>query len=496
MIAIFFGSCSDFLEPKSQTEYTPRDPNSLNEMLIGEAYMQPGFQNYNVFTYHELLSDDVAITNIIGNNTLNETNYTKFKPYFAWHPQMFELGRDNNNYLSTWASTYKFIKGANAALDYVDKINGLADEKSFVKAQAYGLRAFYYFNLVNMFGEPYYYNKDALGVPLKIDSNFDLDFPGRATVKEVYEQMISDLNNAETEFLKLATAKQFEKNGRVTLPMVQLMRARVALFMEDYATAKTYSNKVINDWGLELHDMNSFTPSTTVPYYVHVKYDNPEAMWLFGSSFDMARFNSITIYPNPTNSTGARKLFNASPSLLNSFDMADLRKDYYIVKESKTFLTHYSLLAKTAISPDTYSLITSNFGRALRLSEAYLMLAEAAFKTNDDATAVQSLETLRSKRYTIGSGDAYKIPVSSTSGNALFEVIKSERRKEMCFEGLRWFDQRRWGMDSFSRDWVEEGVITTFTMDKDDPAFTLPIPHDAISKNSNLVQNKLSTPKY
>ena len=67
----------------------------------------------------------------------------------------------------------------------------------------------------------------------------------------------------------------------------------------------------------------------------------------------------------------------------------------------------------------------------------------------------------------------------------------------MCFEGLRWFDLRRWGMESFSREWKEEGiVIATFTLEKNDPAFTLPIPFDAIEKNPNLVQNKLTTPKY
>jgi hypothetical protein len=67
----------------------------------------------------------------------------------------------------------------------------------------------------------------------------------------------------------------------------------------------------------------------------------------------------------------------------------------------------------------------------------------------------------------------------------------------MCFEGLRWYDLRRWGMNSFSREWKEEGVVVaTFTMEKNDPAFTLPIPFDVIDLNPNLIQNKLSTAKY
>ena len=67
----------------------------------------------------------------------------------------------------------------------------------------------------------------------------------------------------------------------------------------------------------------------------------------------------------------------------------------------------------------------------------------------------------------------------------------------MCFDGLRWFDLRRWGMESFSHVWKVEGVVeAVFTLEKNDPAFTLPIPFDAIEKNPYLEQNTLASPKY
>lgn len=503
LFVLGLSSCSDFLEPKSQTEYVPRDINSLSELLIGEAYMDPRTQNYNVFCYNDFLSDDWACSKEIFNHTQNADKFVKYKAMFAWHPDMAKIASQNSNYYSVWASTYEFILGCNAVLDYVDKVSGTSDAKARVVAQALGLRAFYYFQLVNLFGEPYYYNKTALSVTLRVTSGLDLEYPKRATVEEVYKQIVADLEQAEKEFLKLPEKSQFIKDGTIGLPMVQLMRARTALFMNDYTTAITYARKIINDWGFHLYDLNSFISTTTVPYYAYTNYDNPEAIWLFGCTYDMARFYngaSATASITPTTNT-LRRIFNASPSLIDSYNANDLREKNYINKEGPTtaLLKNYAAVGKMPITATTssYTLVVTSFGRALRLSEAYLILAEAAYFNGDNDAAIDALETLRQKRFTIASGDAYKVPSESASGNALFDFIKAERRREMCFEGLRWFDQRRWGMESFSREWKEDGTdVTVFTMEKNDPAFTMPIPFDAIEKNSNLEQNKLSTPKY
>lgn len=491
---LLFASCEKFLEPQSQTEYVPRDINSLNELLLGNAYIDPANASNSVFALNEIFSDDFASTVENGNNTANATRYNTFKPFFAWHPDMFKLASTNNVYSNVWKSTYQNILGCNAALDNIDKVSGGPDDKNYVKGQALALRAFYYFQLVNLFGEPYNFNKATLGVPLKLNSNLELDFPSRATVEEVYKQIDLDLVNAESAFSALPKERQFIKDGRVTLPMIQFMKARVALFKEDYDNVIVEANKVINNWGLSLLDLNSFTSTSAQPYYLFSNYKNPEALWLFGCSMDMAKFTTDFISIVPTTTT-ARRLFNAAPSLLNSFDNNDLRKANYILKESTT-ISNSLPLGKIPVNAG-YSPITNEFGRALRLSEAYLMLAEAYYQKNRLPEAITTVEALRIKRYKVTAGTLYKVPAASTSGVALLDFIKQERRREMCYEGLRWFDQRRWGMESFSRIWKEDGgVVETFTINKNDPAFTLPIPFDAIEKNPSLKQNKLSTPKY
>lgn len=492
MIAV---SCTKFLEPKSQTEYIPRDINSLNELLIGDAYIDPNNQSTPVLSYNEIFSDDWACSNENSTNPNNLAKYSTYKPYFAWHPNMFKLAYDNSLYQNVWKYTYENILGCNAVLDYIDKVSGSDSDKEYVKGQALALRAFYYFQLVNLFGEPYNYNKKALGVPLKLTSNLELDYPSRATVEEVYMQIDKDLAEAEQSFIELPSAKQFIKDGRVNLPMIEFMKARVALFKEDYDAVISNGMKVLNDWGLTLLDLNSFTSTAAQPYYLFSSYKNPEAIWLFGNSLDCSRFSTEYLYLLSTSTSQTRRMFGASASLLNSFESTDLRKANYILKETTT-VSNLSTAGKIPVST-TYAAINTEFGRALRLSEVYLMLAEAYYKKNKSADAITMLETLRSKRYSSSSGTAYKVPLGSTSGEQLFNFIKAERRREMCFEGLRWFDQRRWGMESFSREWKEEGVIVaTFTIEKNDPAFTLPIPFDAMEKNSKLIQNTLSTPKY
>lgn len=494
VVLLFSTSCSDFLEPQSQTEYVPRDLNSLNELLLGNAYLDPNNTSQVSFSLHEFFSDDWSVTSIDGNNVSNQTEYTRLKPFYAWHPEMFRLAVENNtSHWNVWKDVYQKILGCNAVLDYVDKLNGLENDRNYIKGQALALRAFYYFQLVNLFGEPYNYNKKALSVPLKLNSNLELDYPKRATVEEVYAQIDKDLLDAENCYLNLPSSTQFYQDGRVTLPMIQLSKARVALFKEDYPKVIEYSQKVIQNWGLTLLDLNNVTMpiSPTYQYYNFVHIENPEAIWLFGNYSDFQRFTNTVL----RRATGTVRMFNAAPSLLDSYEVGDLRRSHYILREPSN-VNFWIPSGKVNITPSNLLAVPSVFGRSLRLSEAYVMLSEAYYYTGKSNDAVRVLEDLRKKRFEISAGLAYKVSSEKTSGTALLTFIREERRREMCYEGLRWFDQRRYGMDSFSRVWKEEGVETVFVMEKNDPAFTLPIPYDAMEKNPNLIQNTLSNPKY
>ncbi|MCI6412625.1 RagB/SusD family nutrient uptake outer membrane protein [Butyricimonas virosa] len=487
MILWGFCSCSDFLEPKSPSEYIPKTADALNEMLLGDAYARAD-NSYFIFSYHNILDDDVEMTNEPINYKMSIDG---FAALYSWDPDMHEMGFS----VDVWANYYRLILGANAALDYLDDVRGSVEEKAYVAAQAYALRAFYYFNLVNLFGEPYGYNKKALGVPLKLVSSLTDGFDKQNTVEEVYDQIICDLDEAEKNFLTLPEEKQYSQTYRINLPAVQLLRARVALHMNNREDAAKYAKKVIEGWNFSLYDLNSFKGTYNYPYPNFVSFDNPEMVWVMGNSDDVVdllrkTFGYLDI--STVTPTGKRNALNVSQDLLKCYKDNDLRVGYYFANDydKKAIQGVYVPWGKMKVSYNSAPVKASEFGYALRLSEAYLILSEAVYDT-DEELALKLINALREKRYITGTYEEVNY-----SGDELLNFIREERRRELCFEGQRWFDLRRYGMPSFKRQWTELGrYVGSYIMEKEDPAYTLPIPAKILDRNPALIQNKLAIRK-
>ena len=492
LVLLGSSSCSSFLEPSSQTEFVPKTATSLNEMLLGEAYPR-SVDGQAVFAMLPLFDDDLTCSDFAGTANANSAmSFTAYHALYSWQPDMFvtmdNMGVFYNN--NSWKGLYIRIRGANAALDYLDDVAGSADEKAVVRAQAHALRAFYYFQLVNLWGEPYNYNKKALGVPLKTTSAMEAMELPRNTVEEVYNLILDDLDKAEAFYEALPEEVRFRRDYRTSLPMVQLLKSRVYLYMENWKDAATYAGKVINDWNFGLLNLNTLkAPTAQEPYYNFLTMDSPEVIWNFGSTNDILTYTSV--YISQTNGTEAitRKKFNASGGLLNGFGQGDLRKDRYIVKEYAD-QSRYLPYGKMKFNYMHEPIGENVFGMAFRVAEAYLNLAEAAAMDNDEATALSALNELRRNRIANYQDE------SRLTGDELVEQIRRERRLELCFEGHRWFDLRRYGMPSFSREWWDNGVLVKqYTLEKNDPSYTLPVPQAVIEQNRKLEQNKLANPR-
>ena len=496
-------ACSDFLEPKSQSEYVPKDANALQEMLVGEAYPTSS-SGSSILSYSNIFDDDLQFCKVYDEGYGFDENSTASsevtKAMFTWQSDMFVISKNKGIGMSNvWKGYYELILGANAALDYLDDVSGTAEEKNYVKAQALALRGFYYFMLVNHYGAPYNYNKDALGVPLKLSSELLPDeniLLPRNTVAQVYSQVLKDLDEAEELFLALPKAKQYQPDYLVSLPMVELLKSRVYLYMDNWADAETYAKKVINDWSFSLLDLNELPePSRAEPYYTFTSINNPEAIWLYGKINDFMVNSSSYVSKSEedpwwgTKTTYNRDLFIASDDLLNSFADGDLRKDKYIVKEwdnnSNQFIDgSYTVYGKFKITSTGAPGGSTSMALCFRLSEAYLNLAEAAAKQDDSATALEAMKTLLEKRY---QPDKFVAP-SGLSGEELVNFVRSERRKELCFEGQRWFDLRRYGMPKITHTWAGQ----TYTLQKNDAGYTMPIDEETLTLNKQLEQNPLA----
>ena len=186
--------------------------------------------------------------------------------------------------------------------------------------------------------------------------------------------------------------------------------------------------------------------------------------------------------------------FQASEDLLNTFDQDwDLRYSAYIIRAPKgddfMSMPYGKVLVGTKYYKPEHAV--GVFGRCLRLSEAYLNYAEAEARIGDNgiANAIEKLTELRENRYDDG-GD-YEI--EDYNQEELIEFIKEERRRELCFEGHRWFDLRRWGMPAIKHVWHErDRVSREYTLEEKDLMYTIPIPDEALQENAQLVQNELN----
>lgn len=506
-------ACSDFLEPKSESEYIPKEASSLNEMLLGEAYVSAS-NGVDILKTISWLDDDIMCSNVDAEEDgLDADEYELCQAFFTWQPDACVTAERLDKNEATWEIYYGVILGANAALDYIDDVAGTEDEKNNVKAQALALRGYYYFQLVNFFGAPYNYDKKADGVPLKLTSALGSQELPRNSVEEVYTQVLEDLKEAERLYKSLPEDMQFKRNGRTSLPMVQLLLSRVYLYMENWPEAAKYAQQVIDNKNFSLADLNTFISTQAEAYYNFATQECPETIWVFGSvrgywsDLDIMMKQEVVDKWGDTYSYSFYFL-NASSDLVSRYLDNDLRKTKSLVSEVYLDKQTYKGVAtgaylpfgKFAISKNSYGvpqvMTTSGqgyFAHTFRLSEAYLNLAEASVLREDEdgtVTALEALNDLREKRYENCT------PLSGLTGDALLEKVREERRLELCFEGHRWFDLRRYGMPAITHDWkVSDGeggkIVTRYTLQEKDPFYTLPIPEYIMEMNRALTQNPL-----
>ena len=288
---------------------------------------------------------------------------------------------------------------------------------------------------------------------------------------------------------------------RTSLPMVQLMLSRTYLYMERWEEAAHYAKLVIDDKRFKLVDLNDVLledmndDGEYVRTYLNMPtYSCSETIWPYGNVTDMFKWGYD--YANTTSSISGQKMhayFQASESLLSSYLEWDLRLMHYIVQAPDGQGGEMPMAFGKVNIGTTYYLpltATGTFGRCLRLSEAYLNYAEAMAMLggNGDEEATAALNTLLEKRF--DPEDFEEVEFESNSD--LVQFVREERRRELCYEGHRWFDLRRWGMPAITHTWHDnESQSSDYTLQEGDLLYTIPIPDEAIQSNASLVQNEL-----
>lgn len=314
--------------------------------------------------------------------------------------------------LEMWQAAYRGIMEANRIIDATVDDAGAGP----IKAEAYAIRALLYFKLINLYAKPYTDNPDALGVPLIV--HYDpFVLPARNSVKEVYTQIVSDLTTA------LQTPPTFVNSSRFSKYSIEGLLAKVYLYMGDLQNAQSMAVDVIKNSGFTLVTAGSYDA-----YWANPGYRSDKVETMFEIDADAINNNGFDDYAGMYDN-GYDDIY-ASSQLYDLYSSSDVRKS---VMEAGTTKSGSAAFIVTKF-PNAGNADRDNI-KVLRLSEVYLIAAEASLPTN--VTDAQNfLNTLMLQRDP-------SFPGYTSTGSALQNDIVNERRKELAFEGDRFFDLNR-----------------------------------------------------
>ncbi|MEJ2880418.1 RagB/SusD family nutrient uptake outer membrane protein [Pedobacter sp. GR22-6] len=421
-----------------------------------------------------LSSDELAI--LPGQTDLNLQSYfknqlsedTRVSGFSSWGP-LFGIAN---------AATYA-IEGLNAqpTKDVQSASNLTLPVKKQLLGEAKFIRAFCYFYLVNLYGD----------VPLILNSNFnEASKLPRSPKSDVYKQIIIDLNESKellnVNFTGVDAITISSERVRPTRWAAAALLSRVYLYQgNDFAKAESNATEIIQNtslFGLTALDQ-SFLKNTK------------ESIWQLQpvrSGWNTAWGRYFILTGSPTiNFTSYPKPFFLNESLLNSFEPGDPRKLNWtgsIVNGGNIYYYPYKYKKGAEVdgSVNSYQSMTE-YMTVLRISEQYLIRAEARLMQNNLVGAAADLNAVR-----IRARNGNNLVLPDISPNAdLTKAIAHERQVELFTEwGDRWLDLKRTGK-------VNE-VMSTITPRKSGqdwkPHQSLyPIMMEDILKNPLLIQN-------
>ncbi|WP_293302340.1 RagB/SusD family nutrient uptake outer membrane protein [Pedobacter sp. UBA4863] len=530
-------SCKKALEETPYSFYSPENSYKnqndaraaingvYNELYSWELYLQP-FWNMTV------LDDD----HVAGADWYLGTTG-------AGNPQAY-WGVDG-----PWVGCYAMIARANTVLENVPNITDIdPDIKKRILGEAYFLRGWAYFQLVQLYG----------GVPLKLKASDPETNTPRATVKETYEVAIADFKEAEANLLPAGHPKAGEA-GRVTQGVAKAFLAKTYLTMASGASTGnvtvrggtdngyyTYTKDVVK--GLEGLDAkayytlardkaNEIVNASNNPYALTPNWkdlwsiagrNNKEHMWQLQSLAGSAFMNNLGVYFSARSTFGVGAVWTTN-NHYNDYDVQDERvldgithnyqtlQGVYIFYPSwqaskyqnvggVTYNNSGSATAERAYTikysgvADPTVANSDAFYPLLRYSEVYLMIAEAENEINGaNSVAYDALNTVRLRSFPTyipapppASQTPVPVPEAYAPANMTPEQFRSyvlaERAREFNLEGIRRFDLMRWGvyLQVMNKIGTGQNNISKVRQQKN---LLLPIPLNEINSNKAIKGN-------
>lgn len=423
---------------------------------------------------------------------------------YNWFTQSLTYEDLNNTYWATalyWRVCYKQLYTVNSLAKMIDPETedpGL----QFYLAQAYAIRAFDYFTLAQMYQQTYVGNEDKPCVPLITEDNMDAagsEGCPRATVAEVYTQIMTDLDNAIALLEKTSMTRADRRY--ISTEVAYGLRARVNLVMNNWEGAREDAQMALS--------LTDATPYTIADMSKPAMSDINESAWMWGilvAETDRAVTSGICNWPSHMGSlnygyasVGAWRL--VSKSLYAAIPATDVRKGWFLDENGVSVnlnADQAAYIASAGCPPYTqvkfapyldkiYTSTNANDIPLMRVEEMYLILAEAQAMAGDPAAGAATLQsfvsTYRDPSYVCNAIEALQVQ----------NQVWLQRRIELWGEGFSYFDLMRLnkGVDRRGAGFQAAYV---YNIPAGDPALILRLPQAEIEGNPALTEDDNNDP--
>jgi hypothetical protein len=408
----------------------------------------------------DLLADNTFISSSNYGRFLTENAYT----YIA----------SSGEASSIWSQGYYTILQANRIIS-----SGVASTPTVdqLRGEAYTLRALTYLTLVNYFAAPYALDANAPGVPIVTIPTYVTGpylKPARNTVSEVYTRIITDLDSAYTLMPTTAIAAAYHatNSNYISKYAAKAIEARAYLYKGDYANARDAALDVVQHGGYTL----ATTSSAFTAYWTSAVASTNKLETILELNMSVTSNNGNGGLDYEFSQTGYGDLLS-NAEVYALYSATDYRRAL-ILKGTRKGNSQPAFVVNKYTNvgnPDRDEV------KVIRYAEVLLTLAEGYARTSQEGQALLYLNQLAQLRDP-------SFPGYASTGQQLLDDILNERRKELAFEGLRFFDLKRLNL-VINRPPQPFSYTSYPTVSITDYRRLLPIPQAETDVNPNIAQN-------
>lgn len=465
---LLLASCAQF------TELQPKGKNLLSttdelELLLNAFEYGPGSRDMQRMT-----GDLISYANIP--NELASPIPTRYTIMLTWDESKLDKFAELTASDTDYSELFSYVGTiANPILSRIDDAKGEDAKKNQLKAEAYTLRAYAEYILVNKFAAAYNPStaSGTPGIPYLMEG-WDISEPTEQwTVGAVYDQILADCEAAIS--LNALPVNNINRM-RINKSCPYIVKALALMSMQKFDEAESVARTALGFNGTIDNYLDDAHTTFTQGYLMGGQYPSlflpkmqmEEDML---TTYDMVFYEAITVEAQARAEAGY-----ATISRIANMDMAyDYMMPACIMTTGVDGILSYDLNSSW-----------NTFG--LKTTQLYLVIAECEIRKGNFDEAMKYLDAIRVNRI---AADTYAPLQGSVTTKAEAVLhLKQVYQGELYYTPYVFIARKRWNqLDDMKETFTRDLLGTTYTLTPESKMWIFPFPQNAINNNPNLKQN-------